>query len=81
MSSPSEYPLDKSTDAFSNKSQTASNMQGAAEWESAMGNVAKLVSEFLASRGNTAPSGRADVVFEGLSVEGSGKSVRNSTLV
>ena len=79
MSSLLESSLEKSTDARSNEPQTTPNMQGTMEWESAMATVAKLVSDFLERRGNTTPSGRADVVFESLSVEGSGKSVDSPT--
>ena len=81
MSSLPESPLDESTDTLGNESLTTPNMQGATEWESAMGAVSKLVSEFLAKRGDAAPSGRADVVIEGLSVEGSGKGVRSSIVL
>ena len=77
MSSLPESLLSKSTDALSSESQTTPKT--ATEWEKAMGTVSKLVSEFLARRGDTTPSGRADVVFEGLSVEGSGKGVRMPT--
>ena len=80
MSSTSESPLEKSTETINNDYHTTTNWEGATEWENAMGTVAKLVSKFLASRVDTTPSGRADVVFEGLSVEGSGKGVRNSTV-
>ena len=81
MSSASESPLVTSTDTLNDESHTTSNLEGATDWESAMGTVTKLVSEFLASRVYTTPSGRADVVFEGLSVEGSGRGVRSSTVL
>ena len=80
MSSASESPLEKSSDAINNVSPTTSNWEGATEWENAMATVAKLVSQFLASRADTTPSSRADIVFEGLSVEGSGKGVRSYTV-
>ena len=76
MSSASRSPLEKSTDTINNDSHTTSKGEGGTDWESAMEIVAKLVSKFFASRVDTTPSGRADVVFESLSVEGSGKGVR-----
>ena len=80
MSSVSESPLEKSSDTINNDGQTKSSWEGATEWENAMGTVANLVSKFLASRVDTTPSSRADIVFEGLSVEGSGKGVRSYTV-
>ena len=80
MSSASESQREKSTDTINNDYHTTSDWGGATEWEKAMGTVAKLVSKFLGSRVGTTPSGRADVVFEGLSVEGSGRGVRSSTV-
>ena len=81
MSSPSDAPLEKSTDAPSDETLATPDVKSATEWESAMDTVSKLVSEFLARRGNATPTGRADVVFEGLSVEGSGKGVRSSKVL
>ena len=81
MSSASESPLEKSTETLNNESLTTPKLEGATDWESAMGAVTKLVSEFLASRVYTTPSGQADVIFEALSVEGSGKGVRSSTVL
>ena len=81
MSSASESPLDESTDTLNDESPNTPKLEGATNWKSAMDTVTKLVSEFLASRVHTTPSGRADVVFESLSVEGSGKGVRSSALL
>ena len=81
MSLASESPLDKSTETLNDESHTAPTVEGATQSESAMGTVTKLVSEFLASRVYTTPGGRADVVFEGLSVEGSGRGVRSSIVL
>ena len=78
MSSASESPLDKSTETLNNEPHTAPKAEGATESENAMGTVTKLVTEFLASRVYTTPGVRADVVFEDLSVEGSGRGVRSS---
>ena len=79
--SSSESPLNKSTDTLSNDTQVTPDMQGAKKWESAMRTVASLVSEFLATRADTTPRSRADVVFERLSVEGSGKGVRSPAML
>lgn len=81
MSSAPESPLDKSTETLHNESHTASTVEGATGSENAMATVTKLVSEFLASRLDTTPDVRADVVFEGLSVEGSGRGVRSSIVL
>ena len=81
MSSASESPLHKSTESFNNESQTAPNVEGTTQSQSAMGTVTKLVRDFLASRVYATHTGRSDVVFEGLSVEGSGRGVRNFTLL
>ena len=81
MSSASESPLDKSTETLHNESHTASTVEDATSSESAMGTVTKLVSDFLASRVSTTPGVQADVVFEGLSVEGSGRGVSSSIVL
>ena len=81
MSSATESPLEKSTDTLNHEDLTTPKTEGATNWASAMDTVTRLVSEFLASRAYTTPSGRADVIFEGLSVEGSGKGVRSSMLL
>ena len=81
MSSESESPLDKSTETLNDESPTTPKLEGVTDWERAMGTVTELVSEFLASRVYTTPSGRADVIFEALSVEGSGRGVRSSTVL
>lgn len=81
MSSASESPLDESTDTRNDESPTTPKLESATDWESAMGTVTKLVSEFLASRVYTTSTGRADIVFEGLSVVGSGKGVRSLTVL
>ena len=81
MSSASESPLHKSTETLNNESHTAPNVEGASESETAMGTVTKLVSDFLASRVYITHSGGSDVVFEGLSVEGSGRGVRSSIVL
>lgn len=80
MSSTSGSPLEKSSDTIDNDYETKSNWEGATGWENAMDAVAKLVSKFLASRVDTTSNSRADIVFEGLSVEGSGKGVRSYTV-
>ena len=81
MSSASGSPLHKSTETLNNESHTAPKLEGAAKSENAMSTVTKLVSDFLASRIDSTHSGRSDVVFEGLSVEGSGRGVRSSTML
>lgn len=81
MSSPSDSPLGKSTEDLSNDSQTTQTMQGTTDWDGAIDTVAKLVSEFLATRGDTTPSIRADIVFESLSVDGWGRAVSSSTVL
>ena len=81
MSSALESPLDESTDTLNNESPKAPEVEDATDWKSAMGTVTKLVSEFLASRVSTTSTGRADIVFEGLSVVGSGKGVRSLTVL
>ena len=67
-SSASESPLHKSTETFNTESHIAPNMGGATESESAMGNVTRLVSDFLASRVHATHSGRSDVSFDGKGV-------------
>ena len=45
------------------------------KWKDAMDVVGRLVNDFLTTRGDLVPKGRADVVFENLTAEGSGKGV------
>lgn len=79
MSAIPDSSLDSSTDALSDETQKPSGEYGADKWKNAMDTVNQTVREFLATRGNATPGGRGNVVFQNLSVEGSGRGVRYRT--
>ena len=72
------HEADSSANAVSDGSKDTLSLQNNDKWCDAMDAVLQLVNKFLVTRGNTEPGSRADVVFEGLSVEGSGKGVCNN---
>ncbi len=80
MSLRPESPLDESTETLGDEHNTSSSLEEAPKSKDAMGIVGKLVNDFLATRGEITRNVRADVVFENLSVEGSGKGVCDSTI-
>lgn len=75
MSSTPGSPLDVSTDTLGDEQITPIKSNDKLSSKDPIGVVSKLVNDFLATRGNLVPSARADVVFEDLSVEGSGRGV------
>ena len=75
--SPSVHsPPDSSTDALSDEVQKQHDGSDANKWEAAMDTVGHLVKKFLATRGITTLDDRGTVIFEDVSVEGSGNGVR-----
>lgn len=77
MSAFPDSPPDSSTDALSDEVQKLPDGSDANKWEVAMDTVNQLVKRFLATRGITTLDDRGNVVFEDLSVQGSGNGVRH----
>lgn len=79
MSAIPDPSLDSSTDALSDELQKPYNESNAVKWQNAMETVSRTVKDFLATRGQATLGGRGNIVFQNLSVEGSGKGVRYHT--